>query len=76
VAYSFGATDIIRWKIESDTVRTAQVTGVMAGAKSTGKIRMEEKSPKQFTLAYTDRILRGVDQDNVKVVYTRTKKTG
>jgi hypothetical protein len=73
VAYSFGATDIIRWKVESDTVRTAQVTGVMAGAKSTGKIRIEEKSPRQFTLAYTDRTLRGVDQSNVKIVYTKGK---
>ncbi len=73
VAYSFGGTDIIRWKVESDTVRTGQVTGVMAGAKSTGKLRIEEKSPRLFTLAYTDRTLQGVDQDDVKVVYTKGK---
>jgi hypothetical protein len=73
VAYSFGATDIIRWKVESDTVRTAQVTGVMTGAKSTGKMRIEEKSPRQFTLAYTDRTLQGVEQGDVKLVYTKGK---
>ena len=73
LAYSFGATDIIRWKVESDTVRTGQVTGVMAGAKSTGKLRIDEKSPRLFTMAYTDRTLQGVEQGDVKVVYTKGK---
>lgn len=76
IAYSFGGTDTVRFKVESENVVAGQLTGVTFGKKSKGQIRFEKKNPNQFTLSYTERVLQGEAQDDVNYVYSRAKISG
>ena len=65
----------LRGKVLSKTVMEGQGTGVRAGKKTSGNIRIEFKGPDQYTLSQTNMIVGGEKKPDSTTVSTRVKST-
>jgi len=65
----------LRGKVLSKTVMEGQGTGVRAGKKRSGNIRIEFKGPDQYTVSQTNIIAGGEKKPDSTTVSTRVKTT-
>ncbi|MFC1636490.1 nuclear transport factor 2 family protein [Planctomycetota bacterium] len=65
----------LRGKVLSKTAMEGQGTGVRAGKKTSGNIRIEFKGPDQYTVSQTNMIVGGEKRPDSTTVSTRVKGT-